>query len=243
MKQILITETKLHLREPWSILFTLGLPLTLLVALGHIPDLSKPDPNLGGERFVDVQLPVSMMLLALCTVAFNVLPGVLATYRKQGVLRRMSTTPASPAAMLTVQLLINTALGAVAVVVLLAAGRLVFGSALPSGVAFVPVLLLGTAALMAIGLLIAAVAPSAKSAPLIGTAVMFPLLFMAGMWIPRDVMPAALKTISDYSVAGPFVQALRDTWSGQPPQLAHLAVVALGVLLFGGLAVRLFRWE
>jgi ABC-2 type transport system permease protein len=44
-------------------------------------------------------------------------------------------------------------------------------------------------------------------------------------------------------VAGPFTQALKDTWAGQPPQLMHMVVVAAGLVLFGGLAVRSFRWE
>ena len=72
---------------------------------------------------------------------------------------------------------------------------------------------------------------------------MFPLMFVAGMWVPRDVMPDVLRTISDYSVAGPFAQALRDSWAGQAPQPLHLMVVAAGLVVFGGLAVRLFRWE
>ncbi|WP_084955420.1 ABC transporter permease [Thermoactinospora rubra] len=243
MTKILAIETKLHLRDGWSLLFSLGLPLMLLLVIGNIPDLSKPDPNLGGQRFVDTQLPATMLLLGLATLAFNVLPGVLATYRKQGVLRRMSTTPVSPASMLAVQLIINLVVGIVLAAVLIAAARLALGSSVPAHLAFVPVFVLGTAALMAIGLVIAAVAPSGKAAPLIGTVVMFPMLFVAGMWIPREVMPPVLRTISDYSVAGPFVQALRDTWAGHAPQLPHLAVVTAGLVVFGALAVRLFRWE
>ncbi|WP_425569428.1 ABC transporter permease [Nonomuraea salmonea] len=123
-------------------------------------------------------------------------------------------------------------------------GAAVFGSAPPRQLAwFVLVFLLGTAALLAMGLVIASLAPNAKVAPGIGSAVMFPLMFLAGMWVPRDVMPDVLRTISDYSVAGPFAAALRDTWAGHPPQVLHLVVVTAGLVVFGGLAVRLFRWE
>ncbi|MFC7591356.1 ABC transporter permease [Nonomuraea antimicrobica] len=156
----------------------------------------------------------------------------------------MSTTPVHPARLLGVQLLINLAIGALSTAILIVTGALVFGSSAPrQWVGFVLVFLLGSAALMALGLVIAALAPNGKVAPGIGSAVMFPLLFLAGMWVPRDIMPDALRTVSDYSVAGPFGQALRDTWAGHAPQLTHLIVVAVGLVVFGGLAVRLFRWE
>lgn len=244
MKKILAVEAKLHLRDWPSMAFTIGLPLILLLVIGSIPDLSKADPQLGGERFIDTQLPSQMVLLALMTLAFSVLPAVLTTYRQQGVLRRMSTTPVHPSRLLAAQLVINLAVGAVSAVVLIVMGHLVLGSRLPGQIfGFVLVFLLGTAALLALGLVVASIAPNGKVAPAIGSIIMFPLLFVAGMWIPRDIMPAALKTISDYSVAGPFAQALRDTWAGHAPQVSSVVVMVVGLLVFGGLAVKLFRWE
>lgn len=244
MIKILAVETKLHLRDWPSLIFTIGLPLMLLLIIGSIPALSKPDPKLGGERFIDTQMPSQMAILALMTLAFSVLPGVLAHYRQDGVLRRMSTTPVHPGKLLAAQLVINLAVGAVSTAILIVAGKLVLGSLIPQQMfGFVLVFLLGTAALMAMGLVIASLAPNGKIAPAIGSAVMFPLMFVAGMWIPRDVMPDTLRTISDYSVTGPFAQALRDTWSGHPPQVSSIVVMTVGLLVFGGLAVKLFRWE
>ncbi|MFC4111152.1 ABC transporter permease [Nonomuraea zeae] len=243
MKKMLIVETKLHLREWPFLLFTIGLPVGLLLVLGlSIPTMTERAG--GGERPVDTQMPSLMVLLSLLTLACSVVPAVLATYREQGVLRRMSTTPVHPARLLAVQLLINLAVGVVSTTVLIVVGSLVFGSAAPKQWAgFILVFLLGTAALLAMGLVIAALAPNGKAAPGIGSLVMFPLMFVAGMWLPRDIMPDALRVVSDFSVAGPFAQALKDTWAGQPPQLMHVAVMAAGLVLFGGLAVRLFKWE
>ncbi len=244
MKKILLVETKLLLRDWTAILFVLLLPVLLVVGIGQIPDLRKPDPNLAGERVVDAQLPAQMILLALLTVSFTVLPNVMATYREQGVLRRMSTTPAHPSRLLGAQLLLNLCYAAIGAVAVMLAAWLVLGSRLPAQFfGFVLVFLLGSAAMLALGLVVASIAPNAKTAPSIGSAVMFPLLFIAGMWIPREVMPDALRTVSDYSVVGPFVNAMRDTWAGDWPQLPHLAVMAAGLALVSGLAVRLFRWE
>jgi ABC-2 type transport system permease protein len=243
MRKMLVLETKLHLREWPFMAFTLGLPVALLIVLGlSIPVMTQAGPT--GERPVDTQLPSMMTMLALLMLACNVVPAVLTTYREQGVLRRMSTTPVHPARLLTVQLLINLGVGIVSTVLLIGAGALVFGSAAPrQWLGFVLVFLLGAAALLALGLVVAALAPNGKVAPAIGSGVMFPLLFLGGMWVPRDVMPDGLRKVSDFSVAGPLAQALKDTWAGQPPQLTHVAVVAAGLLVFGALAVRLFRWE
>ncbi|MGW0806165.1 ABC transporter permease [Nonomuraea sp. NPDC002799] len=241
--KMLVMETKLTLRDWPALLFTLGLPVLLLIVLGSaIPVMTVAGP--GGERPVDTQMPSVMVLLALLMMAFSVVPTVLTGYRERGVLRRMSTTPVHPARLLGTQLLINLAVGAISTVLLIVAGSVMFGSSAPRQWAgFILVFLLGTAALMSMGLVIAAVAPNGRVAPGIGSAVMFPLMFLGGMWLPRDLMPDALRTVSDYSVAGPFTQMLRDTWAGQAPQLLHLVVVAAALVIFGGLAVRLFRWE
>ncbi|GGS80593.1 ABC transporter permease [Nonomuraea spiralis] len=243
MTKILLVEAKLHLREWPFMIFTIGLPVGLLLVLGlSVPDMTKADAS--GLRVVDTHMPAMMALLALLTLACSVLPTVLAGYREQGVLRRMSTTPVHPVRLLTAQLVINVTVGAVSTLVLIVTAKLVFGSAAPRQWAgFVLVFLLGTAAMMAIGLVIAALAPNGKAASGIGSMVMFPLMFVGGMWLPREAMPDALRVVSDYSVAGPFAQALKDTWAGHSPQLLHVVVMAAGLVLFGGLAVRLFRWE
>ncbi|WP_327088626.1 ABC transporter permease [Nonomuraea sp. NBC_01738] len=244
MKKILLTELKLHLREWPALLFVIGLPLGLLLGLGSIPGFGEPDPKTGGESVTTTHLPAMMVILALMTLAFSVLPAVLAAYRERGVLRRMSTTPVHPGKLLTAQLLINLALGVISLFVLVVMGRIVLGITMPKDpLGFVLVFVLGTAALLAMGLVIAAVSRTGKIAQGLGSLIMFPLMFVAGMWIPRELMPSFLRTISDYSVAGPFATALRDTWGGSSPQLLHLIVMVVGLVVFGGLAVRLFRWE
>ncbi|MGV9302653.1 ABC transporter permease [Nonomuraea sp. NPDC004354] len=224
MSKILLVEAKLHLRDGASLLFTIALPLMLLVFLGRA----------AGPAF-----PALMVMLSVLTLSFTVLPTVLATYRHQGVLRRMSTTPVSPLRVLAVQLLINLVVAVVATGLLM-----VFGPGLPRNLpGFLLVFVLGTAALMAMGLVIASLAPNGKAAPTIGSAVMFPLMFVSGMWVPREYLPEVVRVIGDYSVAGPFARALGDTWAGQAPHLPHLLVLAVGLVVSGALAVRVFRWE
>ncbi|SDK01578.1 ABC transporter permease [Nonomuraea jiangxiensis] len=244
MMKILSVEFKLHLRQWPFMLFTIGLPVALLLGLGlTVPSMTQLNQS-SGERPVDTHMPSAMVLLALLTLGCSVLPAVLAAYREHGVLRRMSTTPVHPARLLVVQLLIYLGVGVVTTALLIGTGTLAFGTPVPRQWAgFVLVFLLGTAALLAMGLVIGALAPNTKTAQGVGSAVMFPLMFVGGVWIPRENMPDVLGAISDFSVAGPITQALRDTWAGHPPQVSHLVVMAAGLALFGGLAARSFRWE
>lgn len=244
MRKMMMVETKLYLRDPVVPVISLLLPVALLLGLGGIPGLQETLPELGGQRVIDTQLPGMMTLLAVTTLAFTVLPATLATYRGNGVLRRLATTPVRPSMLLTVQLVLNLGFAVVAGVALIVSGHLVHGIAIPRQMAgFVLVFLLGTASLFAIGLVIAAFAPDGKSAPGFGTILMFPLLFVGGMWIPRETMPIWLRQIGDYLPVAPFGQALRDTWSGALPYGRDLLVLALTLLVAGVTAARFFRWE
>jgi ABC-2 type transport system permease protein len=245
LPKLVLTEIKLYLREPAATFFTVMLPLGLLLALGSaIPDLRKPDPALGGQAVVDTQLPAMMILLAAMTAAFNMIPAVLAVYRERGVLRRLSVTPASPGALLAAQLVINVAMTVIAAFLMILFGHLVLGSQVPANlVGFVLVFLLGVCALFTIGLTIAAVVPSSRAAGAAGAIVMFPLLFLAGMWVPRELMPAILRHVSDFTPAGAFGQVLRDTWAGVPMRPLHLVVLVAWAVGAGVFAARAFRWE
>jgi ABC-2 type transport system permease protein len=73
--------------------------------------------------------------------------------------------------------------------------------------------------------------------------VFFPLVFFAGLWLPRAAMNHVLKTISDFTPLGAGVQSLQDATAGHWPQLLHLVVLLGWTVVAGGLASRYFRWE
>ncbi|MEV7908660.1 ABC transporter permease [Streptomyces anulatus] len=244
MNKMILTEAKLFLREPGGPIFAILLPLVLLLGLGSFSGFQEASPELGGQRPIDTQLPGMMVILSVVTMALTALPAVLVTYRENGVLRRMSTTPVGPVRLLVAQVVNNLGVSVLATALLVGLGNLVLGVAVPRNLlAFVGVFLLGSASMFGLGLLIAAVAPSAKSAPSIGSLLMFPLLFVGGMWVPRELLPDLVRRIGDFLPLAPFAQAIRDTWAGHAPQPLHLAVMAATLLVTGVLAARLFRWE
>jgi len=239
--RLLRTEGRLLLREPvilfWAVLF----PTVLLVVLGIASNAHEKD--LGGLRVVDVYAPI-LVTFVFTTMALAALPAAVATYRERGILRRFGTTPAPPSALLGAQVAVNLAVGVVALALVLAVGRLGFDVALPKEVpAYVLSALLTAAALIGLGLLVAALAPSGRTASAIGAILFFPLMFFAGLWVPRDLMSHTLRSVSDLTPLGAGVEALQQATLGHWPGATAIGVLAGWGVVFTLAATRFFRWE
>jgi ABC-2 type transport system permease protein len=189
--KLLLNEGRLAWRQPVGLLFGLGLPLLLLIVFGSLPSFKKHEHALGGLTYFNAYVPI---LLALVIAALGLwgLPGPLAGYRAQGILRRLSTTPVPPAWVLAAQIGINLLLAAMALVILVVVGIAAFGVNVPkSGVGFMLAVVLSIAAIFAIGLCVAAIARGAGAANAMGSAAFFPLMFFAGLWVPSQPGRAA----------------------------------------------------
>jgi ABC-2 type transport system permease protein len=243
LARLTFMELKLALREIVIPLFVLALPVGLLLGFGFQPGSRRPDANLGGQTGAEYIAAIGAGV-SLAVIGLSVLPTALAHYREKGVLRRLATTPVRPAYLLAAQLVLYAAAALFTVAVLVLAGDLLFGTPVPKSFpAFLAALVLGIAALFAIGLLVAAVAPTGKAGQAIGMMLFFPSLFLGGVYIPRETMPAVLRNIGDYSPLGATLKTMRDAWMGTEPRAAQLAIMAGYAVVAGLAATRLFRWE
>ncbi|HIW99790.1 MAG TPA: ABC transporter permease [Candidatus Nesterenkonia stercoripullorum] len=236
-------EARLFFREPlnWSLMLPVA-PI-LLIILGSIPAFREVRDETTGLRMIDQYTPM-VVVAGLTILALSMLPQVFAAYREKGVLRRLRTTPVHPSRMLGAHLLLSGAFACGVTIIVLAIARIVFGVPMPENLlGYVLAFVLCALAMLSIGLLLAALAPSGTSAGAVGMILFFPLMFFAGLWIPRSAMNETLLTISDFSPLGAGVQAMQDAAAGDWPQLLHLAVMAGWAVLAGLLAARLFRWE
>jgi ABC-2 type transport system permease protein len=239
LRKLLATEAKLMLREAGWV-FTAGIPVFVLVVFGLVPAGAGADAGGAGlELLVAMTMAINLGLVALYMV-----PTTLATYRERGILRRLSTTPVHPATLLTVQLVLQLALALASAALLVVVARVAFDVALPRGVpALLGVYALGTVAMFAVGLLIAAVAPSGRLANGIGVLLYFPSAFLAGLMLPKDLMPAALARAGEFTPLGALRQSLLDAWHGAGPDPLLMAIMAGYALIVSVAAARLFRWE
>ncbi len=241
MRSLIVTEAKLVFREPITWLAAIALPTVILLIFGSMFGPAEPDPALGGLRFIDVFVP-SLVVITVGTLGIQTLPIRLATYREKGVLRRLSTTPVHPLRLLVAQLAIYMVTAIVALVLLVIVANVAYGVPLPSQpVYYVVAFLLGMASLFAIGLLVAALAPSSRVATAVAIPMFFVVMFLGGVYLPRVYLPDILVKIGDFTPPG--VQGLQDAWLGTVPQVAPLLGMGLLTVVVGVLAVRLFRWE
>ena len=235
------TEAKLFLREPLAVFWGVAFPVVLLVVMGLASD--KPDRDLDGLRLVDAYVPI-LLAFTIAVVGINALPTALAGYRERGVLRRMATTPVAPVRVLGAQLAVYVAVIVAAGVLVLAVARIAFDVGLPGQAGgFLAAFVLSAAAMLGLGLLLAAVAPTMRTANALGAIAFFPMMFFAGLWVPRETMSATLRHVSDATPLGAGVAALQEAMQGQAPHLLHLAVLAAWAVAAGAAATRLFRWE
>jgi ABC-2 type transport system permease protein len=240
---VLRAEARLFRREPGSWFWILGFPPLLLVILGSIPAFRKVDPGLGGLRIIDLYVPI-LVLVALIVTGLQTMPPVITGYRERGILRRMSATPVKPSALLTAQMGLNGAAAIVSALVCLAIGRIAFDVKLPHQAAgYALALILAAAAALALGALVSALAPTAKIATAIGSAVFFPSMFCAGVWLPVQSMPHVLRTIVELTPFGAAARAMGQAAIGDWPSWSHLGVLAAWAVILTAAAARWFRWE
>ena len=237
-------ETRLFLREPMWLIFGLLFPPLLLLAMGFLfPGFDEPLPELDGERLIVVYAP-TVIGLAMAMLSLMALPMTIASYREEGILRRMRTTPVHPARLLVAQVTTLAMVAVVGTAATLVVGALAFDVPFPkSPIWFVVAFAMGLAAMLSMGLLVGAVSRSPATAQVIGFALFFPMLFFAGVYVPRGFMSDGLTTISNFTPLGAAVQAMMDAWVGTTPAWEQLLVMALYTVVFSLAAVRLFRWE
>jgi ABC-2 type transport system permease protein len=233
-------ELKLDFRDFAAVFFGAVLSPVIFVILGCVPAFRVKDPELGGQSVIGLYVPI-MIAMAIAMIGLSTMPSTLATYRERGILRRLSTTPVRPRDLLIAQVVVQSLVLLTSAVLVILIGRIAFGVGLPGNpVAFVAAFVLATGAMFAIGLMLAS-APTAKAAAGMGSAVFFPLMFLAGLWVPREVMPDALRTVSDYSPMGAAVQTLTDASAGHWPAALSLAVLLVWTVAAWLGALRHFR--
>jgi ABC-2 type transport system permease protein len=237
-----LTELKLLWRSPAALFWGIGFPVVGLIVVGVIPGTGKPVKALGGISVLETYLPIIITFMIVMT-SVSFLPATLTSYRERGVLRRMFTTPVTPQALLSADLVITLGveIATAALIVILATAA--FTASIGAPLAFIVSFLLLAAAASSLGLLVAAVCYTAKAATALGTVLFFVLLFFSGLWLPRAEMPAWLRGISDGTLTGSGVQAIQNAMAGHWASGLFFGVLAVWIVVCGALAIRFFRWE
>lgn len=240
---VIRTESRLFARERLSLFWIVLFPSLLLGVLGLIPSFRAESADFGGRSLIDLYVPVTV-LLSMIMASIMTMPATLTGYRENGILRRLGTTPAKPAAILLGQVLVHAAAVAASSVLVILLGRVAFGAPLPESIlGYAVAYVLALIVSLGIGAAITAVSPNAKAGQVVGMVAFFPCMFTAGVYFPVEVFGGTVRDIISLTPYGAASNALNDATAGSFPELVDLAVMGGWAVVLYVIAVRIFRWE
>jgi ABC-2 type transport system permease protein len=187
-----------------------------------------------GRKMTAVQQSVPAWLIF--GMFFVVIPiaGVLIQERRDGTLARIATFGVSPGIVLGAKLAAFMLLNWVQLALMLAVGRwlvpLLGGDALHLDIApgwFLLVVVATSAAAVCLALLIASYSRNFEIAAALGGGVNVLLAAIAGVMVPRMLMPAGLQTVSEWSPMGWALDGMQSVFLGDPDAQVVLPRVAL----------------
>lgn len=237
-RALITMHVRLMVREPGLALVVL-VPVVLLVIFGSVPGARRPEADLGGRSVLDVYVPTIAAMVPLM-IACTGLPGQMAAFRERNALRRFAVSPVPAGGMLAALVAVLSALALIGVTLVVVLGLAVYHAKAPVNVgAVVASFVLGFTAVMAMGMIAAAVATTSGMAVGIGVPFMILNFFFSGLYVPVQQMSHTLQTIGEYIPFG----AVTDSWSGQGALWQHLAVLAGYTVLGSLVSAKIFRWE
>lgn len=239
-------DLKVFVRNPAAMFFTAILPvvfLTLFVAIFG----NERAAEFGNIRVATLQVP-AFIALAVVSASFVGLAIGLTRLREDGVLKRIRGTPAAPWLVFAGRIGTAIVSALVVTVILCAIGAVGFGVAIPTATlpGLLVALLVGAGSFCALGIAFTRLIPSEESAPAMTNAVVLPLYFISGVFVPVSELPDALRSIADVLPVKPFVDALTVAFDPRTTGVGLAGGDLLVLAAWGAaglaLAVRSFGW-
>ncbi|QQS26887.1 ABC transporter permease [bacterium] len=194
------------------------------------------------DFFLPGVIAMSIMQLGIFAVAF-----AFVAYKTTGQLRRIQATPTRPMYFVVAQGTSRLIISVVQVLLLLALGMWIFDAhMIGSLLSFLFVAALGSAVFLGIGFAIAGWARDENQATPVAQLIQFPMLFLSGVFFPREGLPQWLESITRLLPLTFLVDALRKI-ATEGASLWALHSELLGLLVWGVIiyiiATLVFRWE
>ena len=172
---------------------------------------------------------------------------LLMTERKQGLLRRLASTPISRRELVSGKWGGRMILAAVQVTVALMIGTVLFRMDWGPDLAMVIVILAAWAGFCAsAGLLVGSVAKTEAQAGGLGVLAANVLAALGGCWWPIEVTPPWMQTLQQFMPTGWTMDALHKLISfqaGAASAIPQLVILIVATVAVGALAVKRFQYE
>ena len=240
-------DQKVFWRNPPAVFFTVLFPVILLLIFATIFG-DQTIAVRGGIETTTYYVP-AIITLSVISSTMQTLAMTLTIAREDGRLKRGRGTP-MPAWVFIAGRVGNSVVTALLMLALLAAmGRVFYSVPFPWGhlPELLATLVVGAASFCCLGIALTAAIPSQDAAAPIVNALLMPLYFLSGVFIPEDELSAGVINFANHFPVRPFFEAFLAAYlpSGGSGgvEWGSLAVVAIWGVAGLLLAVRFFRWS
>lgn len=245
--RLTLTEGKLVARDTAGLVIPLGMPVLIMVMAGlgiTEEDRAASAGAFNGMSVLEGYIVPLTLAMVVAIIGMVNMPSFLATYRRYGILRRLSATPANPLMVLVAQVLVSLAQTIVGVGIAVGTAMVAFDLEAPAGlVATVGSVLLAAFAMYGVGMIVAAVSPTPNSSVAIGLVAFFATMALGGGFGNRDALPERLAEVGGYLPYGAGLDVIGAAWVGESADGAQLLALAVTAVVGALVGVRLFRWQ
>lgn len=233
------------LRNPRAFVFTIILPLFLLIILNTIfHGLTK----FVGARTAALYYTPAIVSYQVMLAGFNSLSLAIVTDREAGMLKRFRGTPMPSWIYLAAAIGRTIVVVLCAVVVLVIVGVVFYGVPVSLGtVAGLAVYtVLGTVTMCSLGLAATRACPTVDTASVVGPFAALILAFISGVFVPAALLPAWLLDVARVFPLEYLARGLRTAFavsSSTGVTAENLGVLAGWAVIGTAVALRTFQWE
>lgn len=236
-------------RNGQSRFFTVALPVIFLVIFASVFGGGHSTVDVpGGKIKTSVFYVPGIITLGIIAASFVNLVISVTAQRESGVLKRRRATPVSTTAIIAGRSLTSTVAALFITVVLLSIGWVFFSASVPgrTAPALVVAVILGTVAFGCMGYGLASLIRNQDAAQPTTQAVMLPLYFISGVFIPTSQLPHWLGDIGKVFPVRHLAQALLVAYNPHTRGAGFagwdLLIVGLWGLVGLVVALRKFSW-
>jgi ABC-2 type transport system permease protein len=241
-------DQKAFWRNPAAVFFTVMFPVVLLLIFATVFGDQTVDVR-GGIETTTYYVP-AIITLAVISATMQSLAMSLVIAREDGRLKRGRGTPMPPWVFISGRIGNSIVVALLMLALLALIGDVLYGVAIPWErlPAIVFTLAVGAAAFCCLGIALTAAIPSQDAAAPIVNALLLPLYFLSGVFIPDDQLPSGVIHFADFFPIRHFFEAFFEAYvpagggGGGSVSWDNLAIVAIWGVAGLLLAVRFFRW-
>jgi ABC-2 type transport system permease protein len=246
-----VVELKEFFRQREAVVFTLLLPVLLLLVFGAVLDYELDQGVSFTQYFMSGIIAAGILGASLQNMAISI-----ATERSDGTLKSLAGTPMPPSAYFVGKVVQVLAVTVAIIAILLGVGVGFYGIDLPSGagwLTFAWVAALGAAASTLLGIAVSSLARNGRSASATVTPFALVLQFISGVFFQFSQIPEWLQTVAAFFPLKWMAQGLRSVFlpdalaAAEPAGSWELGRVALVLLAWCAvglvLCVLTFRWQ